>query len=64
MLIFVLYSLKSQLTAQALNPKTGKVLLDYVKIYQNNMLMHLHAQQAQIRPLLTLAPMESDLAQP
>jgi len=44
------HSFKSQLTTQVLNSETGRVLWAYVQLYQNNMLMHLHAQQAQVKP--------------
>ena len=45
------HAFKSQLTAQALHPKTGWVLPTYVKLYQSNMLLHLRTQQANTRPI-------------
>jgi len=49
-LVSAFHSFKSQLIAQALSPETGRVLRAYVQLYQNNMLLHLHAQQAQVGP--------------
>jgi len=45
-IVSILHSFKSQLAPQALDPTSGWVLPTYIKIYQNNMLLHLHAQQA------------------
>ena len=44
-IVSVFHAFKSQLAPQALNDK-GRVLPAYVKLYQNNMLVHLRAQQA------------------
>ena len=35
---------------QALSQETGQVLPDYVKVYQNNILVHVRSQQAQHQP--------------
>ena len=53
----IFHAYESQLTAQALHPKTGQVLPSYVKQYQNNMLLHLCAQMANTR--LTHPPTHS-----
>ena len=49
---------------QAISQETGQVLPGYVKLYQNNMLVHLRSQQAQLRarskppPPPTVAPLQ------
>jgi len=48
-IVSIFHAFKSQLAPQALDPETGRVLPSYVKLYQNNMLMHLHAQRARPR---------------
>jgi len=52
--VSIFHAFKAQLAPQALDPETGRVLPSYVKIYQNNMLMHLHAQRA--RPKASKPP--------
>jgi len=47
--VSIFHAFKAQLAPQALDPETGRVLPSYVKIYQNNMLMHLRAQRAHPR---------------
>ena len=46
-IVSVFHAFKSQLALQALDDK-GRVLPAYVKLYQNNMLVHLRAQQASL----------------
>jgi len=48
-IVSIFHAFKSQLTPQALDQATGRVLPAYVKLYQNNMLMHLCAQLARLR---------------
>ncbi|KIM55255.1 hypothetical protein SCLCIDRAFT_30499 [Scleroderma citrinum Foug A] len=48
-IVSIFHAFKTQLAPAALNPETGRVLPDYVKLYQNNMLVHLRSQQARIR---------------
>ncbi|KIM64579.1 hypothetical protein SCLCIDRAFT_23316 [Scleroderma citrinum Foug A] len=45
-IVSIFHAFKSQLTPCALDPATGWVLPTYVKVYQNNMLIHLRGQQA------------------
>ena len=54
-LISAFHAFKAQLTPKAINAKTGQVLPAYVKVYQNNMLLHLAQQQA-IAPLVKATP--------
>ena len=44
-IVSIFHAFKSQLALQALDDK-GRVLPAYIKLYQNNMLVHLRAQQA------------------
>ena len=46
-IISIFHAFKAQLVPQAISQETGRVLPDYVKLYQNNMLMHFRSQQAQ-----------------
>ena len=48
-IVTIFHAFKAQLVPQALSLETGRVLPSYVKLYQNNMLMHLRSQQAQSR---------------
>ncbi|KAI6030786.1 hypothetical protein F5J12DRAFT_779844 [Pisolithus orientalis] len=50
-IVSVFHSFKSQLTPLALVPETGWVHPDFMKLYQNNMLVHLCTQQALHKPL-------------
>ena len=45
-IVSIFHAFKSQLAPCALDSKTGWVLPAYIKVYQNNMLLHLRAQQA------------------
>ena len=45
-LVSIFHAFKAQLAPQALDQETGRVLPAYVKLYQNNMLMHIRAQHA------------------
>ena len=45
-IVSIFHAFKSQLAPCALDPATGCVLPAYVKVYQNNMLIHLRGQQA------------------
>ena len=47
--VSIFHTFKPQLVPQAINPETGRVTPSYVKLYQNNMLVHLRSQQAQLR---------------
>ena len=46
-IISIFHAFKAQLVPQALSQETGRVLPDYVKVYQNNKLVHVRSQQAQ-----------------
>ena len=48
-IVSIFHAFKAQLVPQAISQETGRVLPDYVKLYQNNMLMHFRSQQAQSR---------------
>jgi len=48
-IVSIFHAFKSQLNPQVLDQATGRVLPAYVKLYQNNMLMHLCAQLARPR---------------
>ena len=47
-IVSIFHAFKAQLVPQAISQEIGQVL-DYVKLYQNNMLMHIRSQQAQHR---------------
>ena len=47
-IVTIFHAFKAQLAPQAISQETGQVLPSYVKLYQNNMLMHLRSQQAQL----------------
>ena len=48
-IVSIFHAFKAQLAPQAISQETGWVLPNYVKLYQNNMLMHVRSQQAQRR---------------
>jgi len=48
-MVSIFHAFKAQLAPQALDQETGRVLPAYVKLYQNNMLMHIRAQRAHSR---------------
>ena len=48
-IVTIFHAFKAQLAPQAISQETGRVLPGYVKLYQNNMLVHLRSQQAQLR---------------
>ena len=52
--VSIFHAFKSQLTPKALDLKMGRVLPAYVKLYQNNMLMHFHAQH--VHPWAGISP--------
>ena len=45
-IVSIFHTFKSQLAPSPLDIDTGRVLPAYVKLYQSNMLVHLHTQQA------------------
>jgi len=47
-IVSIFHVFKSQLAPQALNPEIGRENPAYVKLYQTNMLLHLHAQHAHL----------------
>jgi len=59
-MVSIFHAFKAQLAPQALDQETGRVLPAYIKLYQNNMLMHIRAQRAHSRvgkkALLASAP--------
>ena len=42
--VFLFHSFKTHLHPEAMNPETGRVLPSFVRIYQNNMLLHFRSQ--------------------
>jgi len=48
-MVSIFHVFKAQLAPQALDQEMGRVLPAYVKLYQNNMLMHIRAQHAHSR---------------
>ena len=48
-IVSIFHTFKLQLAPCALDPETSQVLPGYVKLYQNNMLVHLRSQQARSR---------------
>ena len=48
-IVTIFHAFKVQLAPQAISQETGRVLPGYVKLYQNNMLVHLRSQQAQLK---------------
>ncbi|KAF8444472.1 hypothetical protein L210DRAFT_3642716 [Boletus edulis BED1] len=54
--VSLFHTYKLHLNAQALDPSTGRVLPAYLRLYQNNMLVHFRAQLALAKPLPTTAP--------
>ena len=61
-IVSIFHTFKAQLAPQALSQETGRVLPNYVKLYQNNMLVHFCSQQAQSRA--TSKPTPSQTNQP
>ena len=55
-IISIFHAFKAQLAPQAISLETGQVLPDYVKLYQNNMLVHLQSQQAQSKAKVKPTP--------
>jgi len=45
-MVSIFHAFKAQLAPQVLDQEMGRVLPAYVKLYQNNMLMHIRAQRA------------------
>ena len=58
-IVSIFHAFKAQLAPQALSQETGQVLPDYVKLYQNNMLVHFRSQQAQSRVTPKLTPSQT-----
>ena len=58
-LVSAFHTFKAQLTPKAIDSKTGQVLPAYVKVYQNNMLLHLAQQQAIAPPAKATPPSKS-----
>ena len=54
--VSIFHAFKAQLAPQAIDLETGRVLPSYVKLYQNNMLVHLRSQQAQLRARVKPSP--------
>ena len=46
-IVSIFHAFKAQLVPQAISQETGWALPSYVKLYQNNMLVHFWSQQAQ-----------------
>ena len=61
-IVSIFHAFKAQLAPQAISQETGRVLPGYVKLYQNNMLVHFRSQQAQYRAKPTLS--QSQTARP
>ena len=59
-IISIFHAFKAQLVPQALSQETGRVLPDYVKLYQNNMLLHFRSQQAQSRATSKPTPSQTN----
>ena len=58
-LVSTFHTFKAQLTPKAIDAKTGQVLPAYIKVYQNNMLLHLAQQQAIAPPAKATPPSKS-----
>ena len=58
-IVSIFHAFKAQLVPQALGQETGRVLPGYVKLYQNNMLVHVRSQQAQLRAKSKPAPSQT-----
>ena len=63
-IVSIFHAFKAQLAPQAISQETGRVLPDYVKLYQNNMLMHFHSQQAQSRATPKPTPSQTNRPSP
>ena len=58
-LVSAFHTFKAQLMPKAIDTRTGQVLPAYVKVYQNNMLLHLAQQQARAPPAKATPPSKS-----